>query len=220
MMRRQERGWFITVEGIDGCGKTTQVERLCSSLAVRGIPFIRTREPGGTPMGDKIRALLLDPSSEMTPATEVYLYAAARAEHVRQTILPALKRGEMVVSDRFVDASVAYQGYGLNEENIGPDVVRAVNDLAVAGLLPDLTLIIDVPVEVAERRLRNSGRGMYDGLDRLERRGTAFFERVRQGLREVAHADPERFVWLDGRLSPDDLERDIWAVIEKYQREG
>ncbi len=203
------------MEGIDGCGKTTQVDMLCETLAQRGIAFIRTREPGGTPIGDGIRSLLLNPSSDMLPLTETYLYAASRAEHVRRVILPALARGDIVVCDRFVDASIAYQGYGLQGDSLTPGLVNDINAHAVGGVMPDLTFMIDVPVDVAQERLRQSNRLLFAGADRIERRGTAFFERVRDGLWAISRENPTRVVLLDGTMSAEALRDLIWARISK-----
>lgn len=206
------------MEGIDGCGKTTQTDRLCDRLRQQGVAHIRTREPGGTPIGDAIRALLLDPATEMTPATEVYLYAASRAEHVRKVIRPALEQGLVVVCDRYVDASVVYQGYGMAPQGMSPEFVREVNGPAISGLLPDLTVIIDIPVTLAEERLatRSASWG-----DRIERRGTAFFERVRYGLQDVCAAFPERVISVDGVGTADDVAERVWnAVSQLTQRAG
>lgn len=201
------------MEGMDGSGKTTQVERLCARLAQEGIPFLRTREPGGSPIGDAIRELLLDPQSEMTPLTEVYLYAAGRAEHVQTVIQPAIAAGRVVVCDRFVEASIAYQGYGLSNLGMSPDIVRAVNAHALAHTTPARTFIIDVPVSEAQARLARSERLTYGGQDRIERRGAAFFERVRAGLKAIHQAEPERVVWLDGMSSPDEIAERIWGSL-------
>ncbi|MHB1629060.1 MAG: dTMP kinase [Bacilli bacterium] len=214
-----DKGWFITIEGIDGCGKTTQTDRLCDRLLHQGVAHIRTREPGGTPIGDAIRALLLDPASEMTPAAEVYLYAASRAEHVRTVIRPALAQGLVVVCDRYVDASVAYQGYGMAPQGMSPEFVREVNGPAVDGLLPDLTVIIDIPVALAEARLATRG-GEARG-DRIERRGAAFFERVRHGLQDVRSAFPQRVTSVDGVGTAEDVSERVWkAVAHLIQRAG
>lgn len=206
-------GLFVTLEGIDGSGKTTQVERLCRRLTAAGISHMRTREPGGTPIGDAVRALLLSPDSEMTALTEVYLYAAARAEHVQRVILPALQAGQVVICDRFIEASIAYQGYGLADAGISPQIVKAINEFAVQEARPLRTLIIDVPVAVSRARLEVSGRLQYAGQDRIERRGEAFFERVRAGLRAQWEAEPERIVWLDGCVAAEELEERIWSIM-------
>lgn len=213
-MRTGRSGLLITVEGIDGSGKTTQVDRLCARLTEVGRAFVRTREPGGTPIGDKIRALLLDPASDMTALAEVYLYAASRAEHVARVMRPALEKGLIVVCDRFVDASIAYQGYGLRSAGITPDLVRQVNDQAVGGVMPTRTFVVDVPVQVASARLRASGRQQFGGEDRIERRGPAFFEQVRSGLTAIGQADPGRVVRVDGQQSVEQVAAEIWRDVE------
>ena len=217
-MNLERRGWFITIEGVDGAGKTTQVDLLCQRLKDKGIPFVRTREPGGTPVGDAIRALLLDPSSEMTPVTEAYLYASSRAEHVRRVVLPALLRGLLVVCDRFLDASVAYQGYGLADPELTEDAVLEINRRAVSGITPDKTIVIDIDVELAMVRL--SARDGQAGQDRLEQRGPAFFARVREGLRSIRDREPERVAWVDGSAAPEDVSLAVWQAVEAVMQRG
>jgi len=207
-------GLLITVEGIDGSGKTTQVDRLCERLTQAGQAFVRTREPGGTPIGDQIRSLLLDPTSDMTALAEVYLYAASRAEHVARVMRPALEQGLVVVCDRFVDASIAYQGYGLRSTGLTPERVRQVNEQAVNGVVPTRTFVVDVPVQVASARLHASGRQQFGGQDRIERRGPAFFEQVRSGLAAICRDDPGRVVWVDGQRSVDQVADEIWKDVE------
>ena len=146
---------FITFEGMDGAGKTTQIRLLQERLEKAGERVAVTREPGGNALAEKIRALLLDPESEMDPLTEAYLYAAARAEHVRRVILPALQRGETVLCDRYLDSSLAYQGYG---RGLGEETVRRINAQAVAGCLPDRTYLLRVPEEAAARRVGARGQ--------------------------------------------------------------
>jgi dTMP kinase len=176
-------GRFITLEGGEGAGKSTQARLLAEALAGRGQPVLRTREPGGTPGGERLRALLLDPAADWTPLSEALLHVAARAQHVAQTIRPALTAGTWVVCDRFSDSTLAYQGYGQ-----GGDRATITALSGMVGLVPDLTLVLDVSPEVARARLR--GRG--DPADRYERFGSAFHERVRQGFREIAAAAPAR----------------------------
>lgn len=204
-------GLFVSVEGVDGSGKTLQVDLLCKRLEQRGTRYLRTREPGGTPVGDAIRAILLDPASVMTVTTEAYLYAASRAEHVRRVIAPALASGTMVVCDRFEDASVAYQGYGMADTDLTVDAVREINRHAVGGCKPDLTIVIDVPVAVAARRLR--ARTGADMEDRIERRGPEFFERVRHGLLAIRESEPDRVRWIDGDRPPHEVAGDVWAAV-------
>ncbi|PWI57530.1 dTMP kinase [Sulfoacidibacillus thermotolerans] len=212
------RGVFITFEGIDGSGKTTQVERLCARLRETSHEYICTREPGGTPIGDAIRALLLDPESVMTSLTEAYLYAAARAEHVQRVIAPALAAGKIVICDRFVDASVVYQGYGSAADEVTPELVWALNQPALQGILPHVTFILDVPVEVAEQRLNaRSGMGKKD---RMEQRNADFFRAVRSGLNQLYEQDQQRMLWLDATGSPETVEQEIWRIVSQLINGG
>jgi dTMP kinase len=178
-------GLFITFEGPDGAGKTTQVHNLAEVMQSKGYDVLVTREPGGTDIGDKIRELVLNPKhKEMFDHTEVLLYAASRAQHVKEKIMPALQSGKIVICDRFVDASIAYQGYGLG---FPIETVESINRFATAGLVPDRTYMLDLSVQEAQVRLRQR-----EGLDRIERRGADYHERVRAGFAEIAKRHPER----------------------------
>lgn len=164
-------------------------------------------------MGDAIRALLLNPASDMLPETEVYLYAASRAEHVRRVIHPALKDNRVVVCDRFFDASIAYQGYGIGYKGgLTPAFVEAVNAPAIGDLLPDLTIVLDVPIDLARRRL--DARNMAQA-DRIEKRGSDFFVRVRDGLLKIYEQNSQRITWLDGSLPVNELADQIFALVQK-----
>jgi len=184
---------FVTFEGVDGSGKSTQAERLRDALAADGREAVLTREPGGTALGERVRELLLD-GPAMTPWAEAALFAAARAELVATVIRPALERGAAVVSDRYVDSSLAYQGLA---RGVGVEHVLELNLHVVQGLMPDLTLLLLVDPEEAARR---SGE-----TDRLEREGPGFRARVDAAYRELAGLYPERIVALDGALPPDEL---------------
>ncbi|KYH33811.1 dTMP kinase [Neomoorella mulderi] len=197
-------GLFITLEGPDGSGKTTQMERLECFLSRRGFTVECTREPGGTPLAEAIRQLLLEPRyGPIDARAEILLYAAARAQHVAERIRPALAAGKIVLCDRFTDSSIAYQGYG---RRLGIELVRQVNNLATGGLLPDLTLLIDVPVELGLARLRGKGPA-----DRLEGEDLDFHRRVRRGYLELRRLEPQRVRLIDGTGSPDA----VWSQIEK-----
>jgi dTMP kinase len=194
---------FITLEGIEGSGKTTQAQRLARAL---GPGALLTQEPGGTAIGRSIRGLLLDVGHKgMAPQTEVLLFFADRAQHVAEVVRPALAQGRVVVSDRYVDSSMAYQGYG---RGIDLDLMRVVARAATGGLVPDLTLFIDVPVEVGLFRVGKRGQH-----DRLEGEVREFHERVREGYRTLATAEPARWIAIDGEADEDEVERQVLAAV-------
>lgn len=198
---------FIVIEGIDGVGKTTQMFILFHELRGRGCKVLMTREPGGTRVGEAVRQVLLDPEhSGMTRETEALLYAAARAQFVAEVVRPALERGEIVLSDRFLDSSLAYQGYGRGLELEG---LKKINLLAAGGLRPDLTVLLDLPALTALARLDEERC-----RDRLEQENLAFFERVRSGYRQLAAADPGRYLVLDAR---QDVEVLAAAILERVK---
>jgi len=201
-------GIFITFEGPDGSGKTTQIARVEAELARQGLPVVATREPGGTAISDKIRAIILDPENrEMTDRAEVLLYAASRAQHVEEKILPALREGKIVLCDRFVDASMAYQAYGLG---LSADAVAEINRFATGGLVPDRTYLIDVPVSVTQARL--AARAALHpalGLDRIEMKGSDYHERVRESFQTIAASSPERVLLVRGDREPEEVFGDL-----------
>jgi dTMP kinase len=199
------RGYFITFEGVEGCGKTTQIQRLHSYLVARGHAVTITREPGGVPIAEAIRAVLLDPATTtMGPVTELLLYEAARAQHVHELILPALQSGKIVLCDRFADSTTAYQGAGRSLPMI--DVLR-LHRIATQEIWPHLTLLIDLPVEMGMDRVRLRGL-----CDRIEQESLAFHDRVRQGFLRLAQEEPERIKIVDGTLSVDD----VFAAVRKH----
>jgi dTMP kinase len=186
---------FITVEGIEGCGKSTQARRLVS--AWEG-PVVLTREPGGTAIGQQIRALLLGHEpAQLTPQAEALLFSADRAQHVAEVVRPNLELGRTVVSDRYLDSSLAYQGYG---RGLSLDALRSAAALATGGLTPDVTVLVDVPVGVGLGRVR--GRGIRD---RMEAEAIEFHERVRLGFLELAAREPARFLVVDGSGTPESV---------------
>jgi dTMP kinase len=182
------QGRFITLEGGEGTGKTTQSALLSEALAARGRPVLRTREPGGAPGAELLRGILLGGSVDWAPRAETLLHFAARAEHVAKTIQPALQAGSWVVCDRFYDSTLAYQGYG---QGAGKSFIRSL--IGLLGIAPDLTIVLDVPETVATDRLSRRGTE----TDRYERQDAAFHARVRQGFRDIATADPNRCLLLD-----------------------
>ena len=190
-------GFFITFEGIEGCGKTTQLRLLKERLQAAGEKVTSTREPGGCPIADQMRAILLDAgNSAITPLSELLLYAAARAQHVQEVIVPALARGEIVLCDRFTDATVAYQGHG---RGLDLKTIAELNRLATGAVEPKLTLLIDCPVEIGlARALARIEAGSGAREERFELESVRFHERVRAGYLGLADAFPERFVVIDG----------------------
>jgi dTMP kinase len=191
-----KKGMFVTFEGVEGCGKSTQVDRLLGGLVTRRVPAVAVREPGSTPIGQEIRSILLDPAhTEMVGEAELLLYEASRAQLVRTVIEPGLSKGHAVLSDRYADSTVAYQCFG---RGIARATVDAVNDVATGGLMPDLTVLLDVPVRVGIARVRGE-------LDRIEQESVEFHERVKQGFLALAAEEPARFLLLDGTRSEQEL---------------
>ncbi len=203
-------GLFISFEGGEGCGKSTQIERLRSRLSERGHTVCQSREPGGTPLGEAIRDLLQhSPAGQgMCAVSELLLFAAARAQISRQLIQPALERNEIVLCDRFLDSTTVYQGVA---RAIDPIEVAAINQFATGGLLPDLTVLIDLDPEAGLQRAREQRDAP---LDRMEQEALAFHREVRRGYLELAQVDNERFVVFDGKLPIETLEEDIWHAVE------
>jgi len=208
------KGRLITLEGGEGAGKTTAVATVTRWLQENGRVVTLTREPGGTPPAEKIRALLLDPNTgDIDPLTELLLMFAARAENLRQVIRPALERGEDIVCDRFSDASMAYQGYG---RGLGTTPINALRELVHADLQPVLTLLLDIPVEVGLDRI-----GKRDHQpDRFEQNNREFLERVRQGYLDQAAQSPERYRVIDASRPLDEVQTDIIQTLENKFENG
>jgi dTMP kinase len=200
------KGYLVTFEGIDGCGKTTQAELLHKHLINKGCNSPIFREPGGTVVGEKIRSILLDSANnDMEPLAELFLYLAARVQITHHHISPALENGDIVIMDRYSDSTVAYQGFA---RNIGRDVTQQLNKIATLGIVPDLTFIIDCSPETALARL--SGKP-----DRLESEGVSFMNRVREGFLFIASAYPERCVLIDGEKPAGDISNLIHSVVHE-----
>jgi dTMP kinase len=202
------KGKFIVLEGIDGSGKTTQLKLLGEKLTDLGLPVLYTREPGGTRIGEKIREILLNPEySELDPRAEAFLYAAARAQHVAQVILPSLAEGKIVLCDRYLDSSLAYQGFG---RGIDISLLERINEPATGGLLPDLTIIFDFCAEGGMDRINQSGRS----IDRIEREKEEFHQKVSMGYLALAGRDPARYRVVDANRPVDQVHRDVMTAAE------
>ena len=221
---KKTRGRFITIEGLDGCGKSTQLEKLAGVLRNRGLDILVTREPGGTPAGEKIRAVLLDSrTSGVSPYAELALMFAARAQHVDEIILPALKNGTWVLCDRFTDSTEAYQGSG---RKLGSEPVLALHKLLCHGLQPDMTILMisDVEASVARARRRNLARvpSMAPAAEprvadenRFEQESRAFFQRVASAYKAIAKREPKRVFAVDARRASEVVHKDIVAAVRK-----
>ena len=200
------RGRFITLEGGEGAGKTVQAARLRDTLEARGVGTVLTREPGGSPGAEEIRKLLVSgPVERWEPLAEAMLHAAARRDHVLHTIEPALERGLWVISDRFVDSMIVYQGHG---QGADLDMLERLSALSLGGFAPDLTVVLDIPVAEGLRRA-----GARAGSNRYERMGEDFHETVRQGFLARARAEPERFAVVDATADPETVGRAILEVV-------
>jgi dTMP kinase len=208
---------FITFEGSEGCGKSTQVTLLAERLTKAGVPLLVTREPGGTPIGEKIRHLLqfAPEGTAMTPETELLLFEASRSQLVRRVIQPALDRGTVVICDRFADSTTVYQGVARRLE---AEVVRQMNEFAVGSCRPDLTFLLDIDIETARvrmlRRVRPAG-----GIDRMEQEPLQFYEDVCAAYRQLAKSEPHRIQVIDARRSIAEIEQEIWqAILTRFGR--
>lgn len=199
---------FITFEGPEGSGKTTQARLLAQWLREQGMEVVLTREPGGTQIGDQIRTVLHDPqNTEMAARTEILLYSASRAQHAVETIRPALADGKIVVSDRYADSTYAYQGYG---RGIDVELLRDITRIATCGLQPDLTICIDITPEAGLRRRKVGG----DEWNRLDAEPLRFHRRVRSGYLELARLEPERWAMIDGDGAVEEVHAKVIAVVE------
>ena len=201
-------GLFISLEGIDGVGKSTQSDLLEEFLRAQGRDVLRTFEPGGTELGQEIRHLLLHRKGDVAPRSEALLYAADRAHHVATKVRPALERGEVVITDRYLDSSVAYQGAG---RALKAEDVRAISMFAVEGLLPDLTILLDLEASAAAARRNTTGQEP----DRLERERIEFFEAVRQAFLDMAAAEPNRWLVIDARQSIEQMQEQIRSRVSQ-----
>ena len=208
-MKSPMRGLFITLEGIDGCGKSTQREMLAEKLKSRGFEIVVTREPGGTVIGEGIRQLLVsDASVHIAPTTELLLYVAARAQHVAELIRPSVDAGRIVISDRYTDSTVAFQGYG---RGLDLDVIESLNRFATAGLKPDLTIVFDLDPNTA--RSRSVSRPVGGLLGAFDEQHADFHERMRAGYLKMANDDPSRIRVVDASGAADETHGQVMSVV-------
>jgi len=206
-----KRGLFITFEGPEGSGKSTQLGRLAARLHTQGRTVLETAEPGGTPIGKQIRRVLLDAKNlEMRPTTELLLMFAARAQNVDEAILPALSRGEVVLCDRFTDSSLVYQGAA---RGLGAEVVYELDRIACRGLVPDLTIIVDIQTELGLERARGRNRKTQDVETRLDEQAIDFHRKVRDAYLQLAADEPGRVKLIDGSGSEETVEKDVWNAV-------
>ncbi len=205
-----KKGILISFEGSEGCGKSTQIRRIADRLeAIDHCEVVVTREPGGTEIGEEIRHLIMhsSASSGMCPETELLLFAASRAQLVRELIYPSVKEGKMVLCDRFLDSTTVYQGVA---RQIAEDPVTQINDFAVGDIVPDLTVILDVPAEIGLERIKHR---VSDLPDRMEEENVSFYAKVREGYLILARSLPDRFLVVDGTKMPNEIEEEIWQEI-------
>lgn len=206
-----EKGLFITFEGPEGAGKSTIIKRVMDDLAQRGFDVILTREPGGIEIAEKIRSIILDKRHTMMDGrTEALLYAAARRQHLVEKIIPALEKGQIVLCDRFIDSSLAYQGYA---RNLGVDEVLSINQFAIDGYMPDVTLYLDVAPEVGLERInKNKDRE----VNRLDLEALDFHHRVHEGYKQLLHRFPDRIKTINAERSEKEVYEDVKAIIDQY----
>lgn len=199
-----KKGLFITFEGTDGCGKTTQIELLKRYLEEKGYKVVLTREPGAKGLGEKLREILLNYDGDVSSNCESFLFLADRAQHIDMLIKPSIERGEVVLCDRHTDSTVAYQGYG---RGLDLNQIKMLNDIATNGVKPDMTFVFDIDIETAQKRVGKT-------KDRMESAGIEFFKRVRQGYLEIAKSEPERVKVLDATQTIDDISSQVKEYID------
>jgi len=211
-MNSRSRGIFVTLEGPEGAGKTTQLKLLSKHLDALGHKHIVTRDPGGTPLGKQIRRILLNPETPVCPITELLLYEADRAQHIAEVIMPALQDGTLVLCDRYTDSTLAYQGYG---RQLDFALINQLNQIATSGLTPDLTILFDIDSSAGLGRLHPSGH------DRLEREALEFHHKVREGYLKMSADEPERWRILDASKAMSVVQEDLRRILfEKFALAG
>jgi dTMP kinase len=211
----RKKGLFVTIEGLDGAGKTLLIEQIEKRLKEWNLPYVRTKEPGGTEIAEQIREILLNPENKIHMNTEIMLYATSRSSHVHDLILPALSEGKIVICDRFIDSSIAYQGYGAGHSQKQIEVIKKINEYASGYIEPDRTYFIDIPVAESFARMGLRSKKNNQQLDRIEQRSKAFYQRVYEGFQEIARRNPKRVVKIDGLLKPDEVFEKTWEDLIK-----
>jgi dTMP kinase len=207
---------FVSLEGIEAVGKTLLTRKLTETLEKLGVPCVSTREPGGTEISQKIRTILLDPvNAAMHKQTEILLYAADRSEHVHQLIRPSLEEGKVVICDRYMDSSIAYQGYGFGHTEEEIEKIKQISLFATDNLIPHRTYLIDIPVEESFKRMGIRANETNSALDRIEQRYREFHERVRNGFLAIAKKEPDRVMVVDGMLSPEGVFEVVWNDMKQ-----
>lgn len=203
-----KKGLFITFEGIDGCGKTTQLNLLADFLKEKGFDVIVTREPGSKGLGEKIREILLNYDGEVSPNCESFLFLADRAQHIDIIVKPSIEAGKIVLCDRHTDSTIAYQGYG---RGINLEKIKMLNNIATSGVMPDLTFVFDIDIETAQSRVGKN-------KDRLESAGAEFHNKVRKGYLEIAKREPERVKVINSNDSIENIFKQIQKIMEKHEK--
>lgn len=208
-----KKGLFITIDGPDGSGKSTHAKMLCSHLSEKGFLTVHTHEPGGTGIAENIRRILLDPDNKLSPAAELFLLEASRAQHVEDIIIPAVSRGKIVVCERFCDATIAYQGYG---RGIDVKTIKGMNTVAAKGMVPDITIILDTDVRKSLKKAVAVSKDFKKGVpDRMEKENMAFHQRVRKGFLEIAKSEPGRVKVVEVRREISETQSEIRKRIDK-----
>lgn len=207
------RGRFITFEGIDGSGKSTQLRMLGSELRLRGYDVLPTMEPGGTPLGRRLRAAFLETEENVAPLAELLLFAADRAQHVNFLVKPALEAGKIVISDRYADATAAYQGAG---RGFPESTISQIIEFATGGLKPDLTLFFDLPIEQALQRTNSRSSDTGERRNRMDKETAEFYERARQAYLAIAENEPERFRVVDASGSTDEIKKVVLEIVTEF----
>lgn len=211
-----KRGFMINLEGVEAAGKTLLLKKIANFFEGQDIPFIRTKEPGGTKLAEQVRMVLLDPANvDMHMNTEIIGYAFARSSHVHNMLLPSLAEGKVILCDRYIDSSIAYQGYGAGHTKEQIEEIKRINRFASSNLVPDRTYLIDIPVEESFKRMGIRAEEMETELDRIEQRARDFHHRVHKGFHEIAKENPERVMVVDGMQTPDDV---FATVVEDLQQ--